>query len=505
MPKITFICYGQQLTGSKNIREYNKVWGDENYKLNKLTEYGNYCYKYDKELPLKPTKKELEPFFDYIAARIMTLDKDTFEKYFEYRKVNLQIKKKTQQNKQISVLGDFTNNNLPKNNLNNNSLTKETNKQKEGLLSPFKFEGRTWVSFDADVNEIYKMNQEEYKNGNHIFIGGPITNKCFKAISDAMDTIDNLFIHFQGESPALNHPLYKDNGGIFANAFNIQNSIYNYYKFRKLLKQKSAITLTVTPKSTNNHSFSYNKNNKTKIIPFIYKSFYDSLKFLVLKNVNVYNRLSMQPTANSKQRRHQGINIVHIYQDIYDKDNFASVYHLVNKSKIPPKLILTGVPLFEDTGKMINIENTELAEQLKQLGHTIEKIKKTNTMYVLKNFNAKVKGNNIIIPHMTNYGVGLLNPYNKNPDEANRYQLINSNLGNNNNNHVKKFYKMWETWFNELGLQKIFSSVEYDIAHYYQLTNRNVTSKNYKASLFHPKIFLGGKIKFLMEQNKLKL
>jgi len=317
---VYYISYSGVITGSQDLRDYNnKLVNDGTlYGGNKpLTKFGEYCKLYDVE-----GKKGPEPFFDSIAAQIATLSDGKFNESFEYLKVIPETTKEVNGN------------------LNNKNLNM--------------FIAGSGIKFKLVVDGVTPNRIERptgYTSAKHVFIFGPISSDTLTKIQILIRKSNSetpLFIHMQGENGVYNSINAKNSNstnligmkkkdGVFANAFNFQGNIYNANKFRNYMK-KVAQCYTVCLKD--------GARSKNGSLPPIMKEFYDNImEKYIRQTINLKN-------TNTSIK----LNIAHITQDIYDKDNFVSLAQLLEKSTIGT-LELTGKAYFTKKGSNI-LENS---------------------------------------------------------------------------------------------------------------------------------------------------
>lgn len=471
---INFICYTQDLTGSYNIRQYNKLlvdtgklYGKGKY-IYRLTSYGRYCQLYDEEKPpgvVEGGNKKAEPFYDYLAVRIATSRKDEFQKDFLYEKVNFKQKRK-------SIVTYNTNNNSinVKKSINVNSKLKNHLKYTTKIDTT-----QLMLSVEGTGDKLNEL--AGYEGGEHIFILGPIPNYSINKILEKINgsksnTSKKLFIHFQGETydnwnKKINNKYYISNGGLFQSAFNIQGSIYNYLKLRNALK--GANIYTVIPKETTNNRnkipiSNLNKANNITIkktitdfntnTPSVYKKYYKEIINFIRSNKlehyvsNTGNNNSPQSVnGNIIRNDKRKLNIIQCHQDIYDKDNYISVVKIIKMASGKVELYLSGVPVYDGQkplnfapGKMKNNKFVSGPPQRRGVGinnHKVEyaKINKERTLdrhkkilNVWKQYMKQLPGkiNNFTIKNTYNKSINSLIS-NPTPYITNYWKISNSN------------------------------------------------------------------------------
>ena len=475
MSYINFICYSQSLTGSYNVRAYNKIRAEDSLYNQKLNSYGKYCKMYDLE-----GGKAAEPFFDYLAVRIATSNDDEFDKNFKYEEINFV------QNRIKNGLKSQT---LPENNKNLNKFLRYTTKINKTQLG---------LSINGTNRYLTRQQLENYKIGDHMFILGPIPNGSIKVI---LETIQNhvkdkkhLFIHFQGETynnwnKNIKNYFYIDNGGLFQSAFNIQGSIFNYLKLRE--KLKNANKYTVIPSNTNlnnkrkpvnlskklnnillnlnrisfqSQMIGYNKKpnirgeiNKSlkyeiaSATPQIYKNYYKEIKYFLrtYKSTNVKNN-------NSQNLPSKELNIIQCHQDLYDKDNFISVCRLMDSSKIRIDMYLSGVPVF--------IVKNKPGFSKGPPRHRGVGLNNFHKQYAVIDKNESINRHRTIIQ--------IWRTYMKEKGNNN----VSMKLTNNNATHNKLIVNYWKTSNNH--------------NHRNKYTSNQIQDLRLNAILFHPSIFV---------------
>ena len=310
---VYYISYSGVLTGSQELRDYNaKLIKDKTlYGGNKsLTKFGEYCKLYDVE-----GKKGAEPFFDSIVAQIATLKNEKFDEFFEYLKVIPETTKPLLEGK---------NSNLTIQNLN-------------------MFTTGSGIKFKLVVDgeePIIIQRPDNYDSGRHIFILGPISDDTLSKIYILVRKAtlkEPLFIHMQGENGVYNSKNAKNansstligmkkKDGVFANAFNFQGNMYNANRFRNHMKRVAqcyTVCLKTDARGTNGS------------LPPIMIQFYNNI-------ITKYIREGTNKINNTNSTK---LDIAHITQDIYDKDNFVSLSQLLQNSR-PTTLELTGKAYF---------------------------------------------------------------------------------------------------------------------------------------------------------------
>ncbi len=286
-----------------------------------LTAFGKYCKHYDMD-----GGKSAEPFFDSIMAQIAIMNQTEFNKYFMYTPV-----------KPITQRKGTNNNNVR--NLNNTNLK----------IYPGGG-GVTFKLIKEDTNTVVNRNNiPGYKDGEHIFVFGPISNHTFEYIKTKVtqNKNRNVFIHLQGENGVHDNSgndVSKDvigmtpHPGLFNNAFNLQGNLYNALRFRKLMRENATCyTVCLKRDSRGGNVNVGNFQGARLILPTIMKDFYNNI-------INGYVK-SNGPTKNNNNGSTK-LNVPYVCQDLYDKDNFVSLDQIVRASRGTPKIHIVGRAFF---------------------------------------------------------------------------------------------------------------------------------------------------------------
>ena len=331
-PNILFCAYNSTITGSKALRELNKLPSMQKklYDGDASNMVKAYCQNYDKA-------KSNEPYYDVLASQIALSNEDVFDAYFKYISVNLE------------EFGSNLNSFHPKHE--DPVVFKMMSKKINGK--------ETFTR--KEFNSNYKYNDPKTE---HVFIYGPITEEILNEMKQNMNIhIQNntkLYIHFQGEN-ILNDKgnegdiIYgmESKGNLFKNAFNYQNSMKCSQEFRQFIQttpECEAFTILCISDKIDRVSevngvalkWKDREGNESEIIgglPNIYLTYYDAIANL------------LNGTFNNTKKKYELLNITNIYQDMVDKDNSSSIVFLLLHSIGDPNIILIGREAFELTYK----------------------------------------------------------------------------------------------------------------------------------------------------------
>ena len=332
MTSVIFVAYNSTITGSKILRELNKLPSTQKklYDGDASNMVKAYCQNYDKA-------KSNEPYYDVLASQMALNNEEIFDRNFTYVSVDLE--------ESGSNLEEFH------------------PKHEDPLVFKMRskiIDGKTTFT-RKDFNTMYEYNNI---NTEHIFIYGPITSEILYELKEKMNThIQNktkLHIHFQGENILNNEgndgdTIYgmESKGNLFKNSFNYQNSMAPAREFRRFIQETpecEAFTILCTSTEADRVTdvegvtlkWKDNKGNESDIIgglPKIYLSYYDDI-------INLING-----KFNNNECKYETLNITSIYQDMVDKDNSSSIVFLLLHSIKDPNIILIGREAFELTYK----------------------------------------------------------------------------------------------------------------------------------------------------------
>jgi hypothetical protein len=292
---ITILTYDGLVTGSVELREYNKKYVVNSYKNLKQTPLIKYFNDYDKV-------KGNEPFYDAYLV------------YLAFQK-------------------GYTNNYYPI------TFTDKSISNK-GYSSKLR---TSMPNIKQKINSI-----PGYESSVHVFIMCPFSEKMIQDIKGTLEELkeEDIIIHIQGEAMLNenNEPRYKNDekdrdtgmtnkGSMFGEAFNLFTGGLEVQEFRKLVNKLGAKIYAVKPECSDKTSF--------RNVPKLYR---DATKDI----------LSVCSGDNLKLK-YRLLKVHSVYQDITDKDNLASLSLLSELCKDNKVYInLVGYRIYSSNTENIN-------------------------------------------------------------------------------------------------------------------------------------------------------
>lgn len=295
----TFIAYSSIVTGSKELRDTNKVkyWPPlRDTPDADLTMIGLYSKLY--QLPQYGNKSN-EPNYDAILVSMSLLNTEVFDQNFRLCRVNLASK----------------------------------NDENWGEGHYHREHADTIELYMEAVNTVTHTRKQvipDYTDKHHLYIMAPLSAEACRIVGGLIVSLgSNLVIHYQGESRLVNSAgklinmglTPKDGGSLFANSFNWTAGMQDGLRLRRFISDHCDCYAVIVRSQ---------ERDETNL-PVIYHKMNDYIHRRVFLGQDV------GPPPDSVE-----LLDVNVVQDMYDRDNFASVRLISENATGKVHLTLTG-------------------------------------------------------------------------------------------------------------------------------------------------------------------
>lgn len=331
---IALVTYDGKLTGSMDTRNDNAY---RVYPLltalqqgGNLTMIGQYAYDYDSPAP--GANKKLEPFFDAFLVGIANLNDLTFDTNFKYITTSIAA------DVQLDPL--------------QNPIQWQDSKLRTNVVLN---NGQT---VDKTRSELFT--NSSYSEAKHIYIMGPASQSCYDGILAhlAANKDTNFIIHVQGEAneseegtKTINYsaPGMTPKAGMFPVSFNYWTGEKEMYKIRALTTAQYTVGLREETLETPRHRGEYVGPNGAPVIVNMPRVYIDILDYVLYR---ICSRGIMPGGAAGDgplpyQTMTSPIDNVLICQDMFDKDNSASIALALSTTLLRSDIIIIGRRVYD--------------------------------------------------------------------------------------------------------------------------------------------------------------
>lgn len=317
MNNIFVLSYDGCLTGSQNLRNYNKNVTSKQYQLNN-NPIAQYCNNYDN----LTGGKNNEPHYDAYLASIATMKNNSenisyYPMIYDDNKYYLRTGVKEYEYYSRHELFGY----------------EYENAWHVFILAPF-----SKLTIKYINNLLMKFLQQQYNTQNKILI--------FHVQGEALNSIDNTNYIDCCTLSEKTTGMKKKKVNLFEEAFNLHSGNIQARIFRQLMNDVGAKL----------YSAHITDNIKNKLylsdeeIPLIYKNMTNDI-------INVINNYPYKPTPEIFDLKYSKLNIIGIIQDVTDKDNLSSVGFLshCNKNQELIDIVINGFRLYSSNSVPFNI------------------------------------------------------------------------------------------------------------------------------------------------------
>uniref|UniRef100_A0A6C0BAD3 Uncharacterized protein n=1 Tax=viral metagenome TaxID=1070528 RepID=A0A6C0BAD3_9ZZZZ len=327
---IALVTYDGKLTGSMDTRNDNayRVFPllTALQQAGNLTMIGQYAFDYDSPPP--GANKKLEPFFDAFLVGIANLNDATFNANFKY------ITTSIDEDVPLSPL--------------QNPIQWQDSKLRTNVVIN---DGQT---VDKTREELFT--NSSYRDAKHIYIMGPASQSCYDGIVAQLtrNPRSNFIIHVQGEansrdeaSKTINYsaPGMTPKAGMFPVSFNYWTGENEMYKIRALTTNQYTVGLR---EEAPRHIANYVAPNGAPANVNMPRVYVDMLDYVLYR---ICSRGAMPVGAADGPLPYETmtspLNNVLVCQDMFDKDNSASIALAISTTSVRSDIIIIGRRVYD--------------------------------------------------------------------------------------------------------------------------------------------------------------